>query len=337
MKKSILITGVAGLIGSNLAQWILDEHPEFEVIGIDNLSGGNLEYVPSNCKFYLRDQGSDLDDIFQENDIRVIYHAGAIASEALSSFRRKFYYQSNIVDSANLINYAIKYPVDRFVFFSSMAVYGNNQVPFTEDQDPKPIDPYGIGKLCVEMDLKVAAQQHGLKYTIVRPHSVYGPGQNIYDGTRNVLAIWMMQILNKQPISIYGRGSQRRAFTYIDDLMEPLWKCGILDSTLYQIFNLGNDDEIEILDAAGILEEVVGKENISKSAGIKFYPSIHEVHSAFSDHSWARMALRLECKTSLKDGLTKMWEWVQDQPRKELRVVDDFELEVNLPEQFKKK
>jgi len=329
-KPAILITGCAGMIGSKLADWLVLNHPEYEIVGIDDLSGGYLEFVNPKCVFYLRDASTNLNDIFERHDIKIIYHFCAEAAESVANFKRKFYYHSNVVCSANLINYAITYNVDRFVFASSMAVYGNNPTPFIETQTPAPIDCYGIGKYAVEMDLKCAKDQHGLKYTIIRPHSVYGPNQNLWDKYRNITAIFMRKILNGEPVTIYGDGLQRRAFTNIDDLMEPMWLCAISEKTLYETFNLGSDSEMTLLEMLEILEEVVGFKPERK-----YYPAIHEVQNAFSDHTKAKTILGLECKTSLREGLERMWNWAKDQPKRPLQTFDKFELEVGLYEQFK--
>lgn len=332
MKKSaILVTGNAGFIGSNLVNWLIINKPEYDIIGIDDLSGGFQDFIHSKCIFYQRDVGSNLDDIFERHDVRIVYHCAAEAAESVANFNRKFYYTSNVVNSANVINFCIKHPVDRLVYFSSMAVYGHNPAPFIEDQVPHPADAYGIGKYAIELDLESAKNQHGLKYTIVRPHSVYGPNQNLWDAYRNVIAIWMRQVLNSEPISIYGDGSQRRAFTFIDDIMQPLWKCATEESTLHQVFNIGNDEETSINELSDYFELEV------ESVDRKYYPQPFEVQNAYSDHSKVKSILGLECKTSLKEGLTKMWEWAQNQPKRELQTFDRFELEVGLPEQFKKK
>lgn len=332
--KSVLVTGAAGHIGSNLCQWLLDNQPEYQILALDDLSGGFLEWIPKECKIYIRNCGDKLDDIFSENDVRIVFHAAAEAAESVANFNRKFYYTSNVVNSANIINYCIQYPVDRLVYFSSMAVYGRNPVPFTEDQIPFPCDCYGIGKYAIELDLLSAKNQHGLKYTIVRPHSVYGPNQNLWDAYRNVLAIWCRQVLNNEPISIYGDGSQTRAFTYIDDIMEPLWKCAVEDSTLWETFNIGNDDEISIMGAAKVFIEILGER---WNGEVKYFPQPHEVQHAWSDHAKVKYRLGLECKTSLKEGLEKMWSWAQTQPKRKLQTFDEFELEVGLYEQFWKK
>jgi len=335
--KSILITGASGHIGSNLCQWLLDNQKDYKILALDDLSGGYLDWIPKECQIYIRNCGDDLEDIFTENDVRIVFHAAAEAAESVANFNRKFYYTSNVINSANIINFCIKYPVDRLVYFSSMAVYGHNHVPFTEDQIPHPADAYGIGKYAIELDLESAKNQHGLKYTIVRPHSVYGPNQNLWDAYRNVIAIWMRQVLNSEPISIYGDGSQKRAFTFISDIMEPLWKCATEESTLWETFNIGNDEETSINELSDYFELEVESVDRKYWVGRKYYPQPFEVQNAYSDHSKVKSILGLECKTDLVDGLSKMWHWAQNQPQRELQTFDEFELEVNLPEQFKKK
>jgi UDP-glucose 4-epimerase len=331
-KKAILITGVAGCLGANLAHWLCENHPEYALVGIDDLSGGYYEFVPNCLEMYFTDCGTDLDYIFEKYDIKIVYHAAAIAAEACATFRRVHYYTNNIVNSANVINHCIRYNVDRLVYFSSMAVYGRNETPFIESQVPEPVDPYGIGKYAVEMDLQAAKETHGLKWTIVRPHSVYGKYQNIWDRYRNVLGIWMLKTINGEPLSIYGDGSQQRAFTYVDDILEPLWLCGTDDRTLWQTFNIGNDEEMTILDAATLCKEVCGNEK-----DLNFLPGIHEVKNAFSDHTKAKEILGFECKTTLRDGLQKMWYWAKNQPVRVVRTIENFELQEGLYEMWKKK
>ena len=211
-----------------------------------------------------------------------------------------------------------------------MAVYGRNTPPFIESQLPNPCDPYGNGKRTIEIDLDCARETHGLKYTIVRPHSVYGNCQNIWDQSRNVLGIFMRKTMNNEPLTIYGDGQQQRAFTFISDILEPLWLCGTEESTLWQTFNIGNDEEMTILEAANICKEVCGNPH-----DFKFLPEIHEVRNAFSDHKKAREILGLECKTSLKDGMIKMWEWAKVQPKRELQKLEGFEIKKGLYEMWK--
>jgi UDP-glucose 4-epimerase len=176
---NILITGVAGLLGSNLADWITDNHPGHAIIGIDDLSGGYLDNINSSVIFYKEDLINDnLNYIFKNHKIDLIFHFAAYAAEGLSPFMRSYNYKNNLISTTKLINMAIEYDIKRFVFTSSMATYGRGKAPFDEKDIPMPIDPYGIAKYACEMDLRVAREQHGLDYCIVRPHNVYGKKQN---------------------------------------------------------------------------------------------------------------------------------------------------------------
>lgn len=147
-------------------------------------------------------------------------------TEGLSPFMRVFNYKNNLIATTRLITLSIKYDIKRFVFTSSMATYGRGKPPFDEKDIQQPIDPYGIAKFACEMDLRVANEQHGLDFCIIKPHNVYGPKQNIWDKYRNVLGIWINQHLNGKPITIFGSGDQRRAFSFIGDCVEPLWNAG---------------------------------------------------------------------------------------------------------------
>ena len=171
--NNILITGVAGLLGSRLADWIIN-NTHYNVVGIDDMSGGYESNIPEKVKLYKFDlkELNKLNEVFEKESPIIVYHFAAYAAEGLSPFIRKFNYENNLIASTNLITCSIKYNVKRFVFASSMSVYGNRyQPPFDESLPQCPIDPYAIAKYGVEMDLKVAYEQHGLKYTIIRPHN----------------------------------------------------------------------------------------------------------------------------------------------------------------------
>ena len=233
---NIVITGVAGLLGSRFADWII-ENTSNSVIGIDNLSGGYIENVNPSAAFYKRDLVTDdISDIFEKKQVDLVYHFAAYAAEGLSPFIRKYNYSNNLVATANVINSCINYRVKRLIFTSSMAVYGHGKPPFDEGDLLKPIDPYGIAKMACEKDIQVAGEQHGLDWSIIRPHNVYGIKQNIWDRYRNVLGIWMYQYLNGEPMTIFGNGEQTRAFTFIDDVLEPMWKVGIQDNCSKEMF-----------------------------------------------------------------------------------------------------
>ena len=328
-KKAVLVTGHAGLIGSKLCDWILTNHPEYDVIGIDDLSDGFIDNVDDRVISYWRSVVDPMDHIFQNYDIRYVFHLAARAAESMAGFNRMFFYTNNVVSSANVINNCIKYKVDRLVFASSMSVYGRNKAPFTEDQVPCPVDPYGIGKYAVELDLEAAYRQHGLEYSIFRGHSIYSDKQNMWDRFRNVLSIWTRQALNGEPMTIYGKGHQSRAFTFTDDILPALWMCAVDDRTKNEIYNFGNDNSMMLLDAIKIVSEVTGHRDIVH------LPEIYEVQAAYCDHSKVKSELGMDCPTSLYDGYSKMWEWARRQPSRKLNDWDKFEITDGLYEMWK--
>ena len=327
----ILITGVAGLIGSRLADWITANHPEHEIIGIDNLSGGYKNNVNSYVKFYeidCKDKG--IKDIFETHKPDYVYHFAAYAAEGLSPFIRTYNYQNNLEATANIVNECIKHDVKRLVFTSTMAVYGHGNPPFDESHTPAPIDPYGIAKYACEMDIKVAGEQHGLDWCIIRPHNVYGNKQNIWDKYRNVLGIWMNQHMNDLPMSIFGDGEQKRAFSFIDDCLEPLWKAAIDKRASKEIINLGSGIFYTINEANSILREVIGDGTYIHKEGR------HEVKDAHP--TWDKSVVLLDYKdvTPLHDGLEIMWHWAKNQPKREQFVWDSYEIEKGIYTFWKK-
>ena len=330
--KKILITGVAGLLGSRLSDWIID-NTNYEVIGIDDLSGGFIDNINPKVKFYKFNLTNlkKLKDVFQKEDIEIVYHFAAYAAEGLSPFIRKFNYENNIIASSNLITCSIEYSIKRFVFASSMAVYGNKyEPPFHEDLLQAPIDPYGIAKYAVEMDLKIASQQHGLNYTIVRPHNFYGINQNIWDKYRNVLGIWMYQILNKDYPTIFGNGSQVRAFSYVDDSLIPFWNASQNDNCKGEIINLGGTKEYSISDACNILINVTGQ-NIKPV----FLEPRHESKYAWATWDKSVELLDFKHKVELEEGTTKMWEWAKKQPNRKRYVWPEYELNKGIYDYWK--
>lgn len=332
MPRKILITGVAGLIGSQLADWVLENQPDFEVVGIDNMSGGYKENVDPRVIFYATDCGSDeVKTVFEEHQPEFVFHLAAYAAEGLSPFIRKYNYQNNLLATANIINECIRSGVRRLVFTSSMAVYGEGNPPFNEDDLPNPIDPYGIAKYACEMDIRVAGEQHGLDWCIIRPHNVYGIKQNIWDVYRNVLGIWMYQRLNDQPLSVFGDGSQKRAFSSINDFVEPLWNSAVRKESSKQVINLGSAIEYSIKDAAELLVEIMG------GGDIEYLEQRHEVKNAHPTWQKSIELLSFEDKTTLREGLTEMWEWAKKQPMRERFVWPQYELDKGIYEFWKKK
>ena len=329
----ILITGIAGLLGSRLADWIL-ENTDNEVIGVDDLSGGYIENVNSKVKFYKFDlvDLNEVEGVFKKEKPDIVYHFAAYAAEGLSPFIRKYNYENNLIASANLITKSIDYDVKRFVFASSMSVYGNKyEPPFSEDLKQCPIDSYGIAKFAVEQDLKVASEQHGLEYTIVRPHNFYGRNQNIWDKYRNVLGIWMYQIINDINPTIFGDGTQTRAFSYVDDSIVPLWNASQNDKCIGEIINLGGIKDYTINEACNILCDVTGT-----SLKPEYLEARHEVKYAWSTWDKSVELLDFKHKVSLEEGLTKMWEWAHTQPNRKRFFWSNYELNKGIYNYWKK-
>ena len=320
---NILITGVAGLLGSRLSDWIIKNHPEYKVVGIDDLSGGYKENVNPKVEFWQMNLVEHpIENCFEVHKFDYVFHFAAYAAEGLSPFIRQYNYENNLVATARIINQCIKHDVKRLVFTSTLAVYGHGYGGiFDENQTPKPIDPYGVAKYACEMDIQIAGEQHGLDWTIIRPHNVYGIKQNIWDKYRNVLGIWMYQYLNNQPITIFGDGKQTRAFSYIDDSLESLWNAAILPEASKEIINLGGIKEYSIKEAAEVLKEVIGAKEVVHLEGR------HEVKHSIPTFQKSIDILGFEHKTDLKEGLTTMWNWVKNQPMKDRFIWEKYELE----------
>ena len=323
MSKNVLITGVAGLLGSRLADWLVENQPEVNVIGIDDLSGGAIENINPKVTFYYSNIiGETIKDVFINTKIDYVFHFAAYAAEGLSPFIRAYNYDNNLKSTALIVNECIKHDVKRLVFTSTLAVYGHGYGGiFDETQVPKPIDPYGVAKYGCEMDIQIANEQHGLDYCIIRPHNVYGIKQNIWDKYRNVLGIWMYQHLNGEPMTIFGDGEQTRAFSYIDDSLEPLWNAAIRPEASKEIINLGGIEEYSIKDASEILKEIMG------AGDIVYLEGRHEVKHSIPTFQKSIDILGFEHKTNLKEGLEQMWKWAKKQPMRERFVWPSYELD----------
>ena len=267
-----------------------------------------------------------IENCFEVHNFDYVFHFAAYAAEGLSPFIRQYNYENNLVATARVINNCIKYNVKRLIFTSTLAVYGHgNYGIFDETQVPKPIDPYGVAKFACEMDIQIAGEQHGLDWCIIRPHNVYGVNQNIWDKYRNVLGIWMYQHLNNKPMTIFGDGEQTRAFSYIDDNLEPLWKSAVLPKASKQII-----EEISINNACKTLQEIIG------SGEIIYNEARHEVKNSIPTWQKSIDILGYEYKTDLKKGLTEMWNWAQSQPKREQFVWDSYELDKGIYSFWKK-
>src|SRR5688572_17126474 len=255
----VLVTGGAGFIGSHVADALIARGHEVHVL--DDLSGGFRDNVPADAAF-THGSVADVDGVerlFARGRFTHVYHLAAYAAEGLSHFIKRFNYTNNVIGSANLLNASINYGVECFVFASSIAVYGASpELPMTEATTPEPEDSYGIAKYAIELELRACRKMFGLEYSIFRPHNVFGPRQNIGDRYRNVIGIFMNQILQGQPMTIFGDGTQTRAFSYIGDVAPIVAEAVDVPAARDAIFNVGADTPCSLNDLARAVAAAMG-------------------------------------------------------------------------------
>lgn len=304
----IIITGVAGLLGAHLSRHLLNAG--HEVVGIDDLSGGYREFIDPRVDFREFDvrAARPVDDLFSDFRPEYVYHFAALAAEGLSPFIRRLNYSQNLLSSANLINASIMHDVKKFVFASSMAVYGDQTAPFTEDMRPAPVDPYGIAKYAVEMDLKCANAQFGLNYTIIRPHNVIGVYQNIWDRYRNVVGIFIRQALANESLTVYGDGTQVRAFSDVEFYMKPFER--VLSAPSGTVYNIGADMAWSINEVATIVA-TLSERILGWRPRIVYLEPRHEVHTAWCDHKLACEELGFDDRTEITKSILGMFLWAR--------------------------
>lgn len=325
MKKS-LVTGGAGFIGSHVAEQLLKRG--HQIVVLDDLSGGFDENVPKGVEFV---KGSILDvplieSLFVKHKFDHVFHLAAYAAEGLSHFIRRFNYTNNVVGSINLINAAVNHDVKSFVFTSSIAVYGAGQTPLVESLTPQPEDPYGIAKLSIEQDLKAAHEMFGLNYIVFRPHNVYGERQNIADRYRNVVGIFMNQLLKGEPMSIFGDGEQLRAFTHVDDVAPIIAESVDVPEALNEIFNIGADVPFTVRTLADVIAKSLGV-----TPNIKHLDARNEVKFAYSDHTKIERVFGKREKVSLEQGIQAMSDWVRNHGARPSSIFEGIEVMKNLP------
>lgn len=320
--KKILVTGVAGFMGSHLAEYLLNQG--HEVIGIDNLSIGITDNIPKGITFIQADMrdASAMNFLCKMHEPELIYHLACWAHEGLSQFMPKLITENNYNAFLNLIIPAINNGMKRIVVCSSMSVYGAQKPPFREDMHPMPEDIYAIAKTAMEEATEVLADVHGFDYTIIRPHNVYGPKQILHDPYRNVAGIFINRIMQKKPPIIYGDGTQTRAFTYIDDVTPYLAKAGFMDETKGETINIGPIEEFTI----NYLAEVILREFNSDLQPIYLPDRPREVKHAFCTNEKASEILGYKTSITLEDGIKRMVEWAIKQGPKEFKYLSQLEL-----------
>jgi UDP-glucose 4-epimerase len=322
-----LVTGGAGFIGSHVARHCLGMG--HRVVVVDDLSGGFEDHLPQGVEFV---QGSITDHqliaaLFQQHAFDYVYHLAAYAAEGLSHFIRRYNYQTNLIGSVNLINEAVKAKVKCFVFTSSIAVYGKGQLPMTESLTPEPEDPYGVSKYAVELDLRAAHEMFGLNYVVFRPHNVYGENQNIGDRYRNVIGIFMNQIMQGKQLTVFGDGTQTRAFSYIDDVAIPIANCVNLPHAYNEVFNIGADKPYTVNELAGVVCNEFGV-----APDIAHLEARNEVLHAYSDHAKAHAVFGAPTGIDLKEGIHCMAAWAKRVGARQGQEFSNIEITEKLPQ-----
>lgn len=328
----VCVTGIAGMIGSACARVLLNNN--HEVHGIDNLSGGDPENVPfdalGNCSMMDILDYEMLDGMFSSRKFHAVIHCAAMAAEILSPHVRRMTIQQNALGTTNIVNCCVNHNVKVLAFTSSIAVYGRCKPPFSESDEPRPADPYGLTKLYSERDIQMAHEFYGLNYTIFRPHNVASPAQNFSDSYRNVLAIHIRQALAGEPLTIFGTGEQTRSFTPVDYVAEVI--CQSLENpwTWNQVYNVGADQPYSILTAAKMVCDAVGVPR-----NFNFVPKREEAHAAHSNHDKVLAAFpEIRPTKPLEETIREMVAEARNKiikPPKKLPI----EIQKNLPEVWK--
>jgi UDP-glucose 4-epimerase len=322
-----LVTGAAGFIGSHVADECL--RLGMEVVATDDLSGGFRENVPDDATWVEGDirDADFVGSLWTSGDYDYVYHVAAYAAEGLSHFIRAYNYRTNLEASVSLVNQSVLHGVKRFVFTSSIAVYGAEQTPMSEDITPRPEDPYGISKYAVELDLAAAHDIFGVDYTVFRPHNVYGERQNISDPYRNVIGIFMNNVVQGQPMPVFGDGLQTRAFSYIDDVAPLIARAPLVDASRNEVINVGADEPYTIMELAQAVASAFDVE-----CEVAHLPARREVVHAFSTHEKARRIFGESTTVGLEEGIARMARWVQETGvRAPVAFPGTIEVPINMP------
>jgi UDP-glucose 4-epimerase len=331
--SAALVTGAAGFIGAHVTRALVAQG-RARIVALDDLSGGFPENVPPEVEFVLgsvTDHGL-LAKLFEQHRFRYVYHLAAYAAEGLSHFIRRFNYTNNVIGSVNLINEAVRHEVECFVFTSSIAVYGAAPPPMREEQTPHPEDPYGVAKLAVELDLAAARSMFGLRSIIFRPHNVYGEYQNLGDPYRNVIGIFMNQIMQGKPMSVFGDGTQQRAFSYVGDIAPRIAESPWIEAARDEVINIGADVPCTVNELA---HEVAAALGVPQHP-IEHLPQRNEVQFAYSDHSKATRIFGAGRETSLREGLERMARWAKIAGVRRGKAFEGVEVNRNMPPSWRR-
>ena len=323
MGQKVFISGIAGFLGSHLADVLIKEG--HEVIGVDNLIGGYMDNVPKEATFYNIDcNDKKINEIMK--GCNIIYHCAATAYEGLSVFSPYLVNYHNYMSTINLVNATIKNKVDRFVFTSSMARYGTNEVPFLENMVPKPQDPYAISKVASEMHIELMSRIYDFEYVIAVPHNIIGSRQKYDDPYRNVGSIMINLLLQGRQPYIYGNGEQKRCFSFVQDTLQALVKLGFANNVVKEVINIGPDEEfVTINELAQTIADLL--EFDLKPNYLPERPQ--EVFLANCSANKARELLGYKTGYKLREGLQEMIDWIRSRGTKpfdyhlELEIIND--------------
>jgi len=321
----ILITGVAGFLGSHLSEQLSELG--HEVIGVDNMTGGYEDNIPKKIKFF----NFDCCDLNKMNEVMkgvdVVYHCAATAHEGLSVFSPFEISKNNYLASVSVFSSAISNKVKRIIFCSSMARYGDQKTPFTEEMKPKPVDPYAISKVAAEDVLINLCELNKIEWVIAVPHNIIGPRQKYDDPFRNVVSIMINRILQKKAPIIYGDGNQKRCFSYIDDCITCLIPMLDQKNLNKQIINIGPDEEfVTINKVFEICSNITGS-NL-KPIYKKSRP--REVKNASCSADKARKLLNYKTKTNLHNGILETFNYIKKRGSKPFKYHINLEIKNDL-------
>jgi UDP-glucose 4-epimerase len=319
----IFITGIAGFLGSNLAEYYLKKN--FQVSGCDNLIGGSLDNIDQNKINFFKAECEDFETMRKIiKDVDVLCHAAAYAHEGLSSFSPVLISNNNVTGSVSVFTAAIINKVKRIVYCSSMARYGNIKIPFKEDDELKPVDPYGVSKVAAENILKILSKTHDVEYNIAVPHNIIGPRQKYDDPYRNVVSIMINLMLQKRNPIIYGDGNQKRTFSDIDDCIYCLDKLLTDPNIVSQVINIGPDEEFVSINELYKLLSNKLKFNLEPKY-LEDRPN--EVKEATCSADKARKILGYKTSVSLNESLDKMIDYISKKGPKAFQY--NYPLEIN--------
>jgi len=324
-RYKILITGVAGFLGSHLSEKLIELG--HTVVGIDNMVGGYKDNIPNNVEFHNVDC-CDFSKIKQlMKNIDIVYHCAATAHEGLSVFSPHEITKNNYLASVSIFSAAINEKVKRIIFCSSMARYGDQQTPFTEEMKPKPVDPYGVSKVASEQVLQILCDLNNIEWVVAVPHNIIGPKQIYNDPYRNVVSIFLNRMLQGKSPIVYGDGKQKRCFSYIDDCLSCMIPMLDQKNLNKQIINIGPDEEfvtvnkvVEICsNITGLNLEAIHKEDRPK-----------EVKHATCSADKARELLNYKTNVSLKEGIKRTYNYIKKRGTKDFNYRVSIEINNDL-------